>query len=67
MPHSVENNSPQPPAQHSIFFSRHWLVSHWPDSLVVLAGGPNDLQPTQFVITLFAIHAYEDLFDHTKF
>lgn len=53
--------------QHSNFFSRHWLVSHWPDSLVMLAGGPNDLQPSQLILTLFAIHAYSGLFDHTKF
>jgi len=29
----------------------------------MLAGDPNALQPTQFALTLFAIHAYSELFD----
>ena len=28
----------------------------------MLAGDPNASQPTQFALTLFAIHAYSDLF-----
>ena len=33
----------------------------------MLAGDPNTPQPAQFVLTLFAIHTYSDLFDYTKF
>ena len=33
----------------------------------MLAGLPNDPQPTQLILILFAIHAYSDLIDHTKF